>query len=127
MFKGEKNRMIETFQEIIKLLANEKSTKSQKSEEIKEEFGNFFDEFRKRAQEIVIPGPVFINKDFLDTLPSKVPNTTMGRSTKHGRTELSDNLMYSPSIYESNFEGLGDSKINVAPFTRRDYAEISDI
>lgn len=118
--------MIETFQEIIQLLASEKTSKKNRTEEIKEDFGSFFDEFRRRASEIVIPGPVHINKDFLDTLPTKVPNTTMGKS-RHGRTELSDNLMYSPSIYESNFDGLGDSKINVDPFTRRDYTDISDI
>lgn len=117
--------MIETFQEIIKLLSSENNTKKNRSEEIREDFSSFFDEFKRRADEIVIPGPVHINKDFLDTMPSKVPNTTL--RTRHGRTELSDNLMYSPSIYESNFDGLADSKINIAPFTRRDYNDISDI
>jgi hypothetical protein len=117
--------MIETFQEIIKLLASENTSKKNRTEEIREDFGSFFEEFRRRANEIVIPGPVHVNKDFLDTLPTRVPNTTM--RTRNGRTELSDNLMYSPSIYESNFDGLGDSKINIAPFTRRDYTDITDI
>ncbi len=120
--KGEKNKLIETFQSIIGKLASEKTVSHrQRSEEIKEDFSSFYGEFKRRTQE-VMSGGLAPPKDIWDSLPMKFTQTVnpIGERSKHEKTDISDNLQYSPSLMGSTYERFGESKY-VQPFTKRDY------
>ena len=99
--------MIEVLKEIIAKLTNNNHPKqSSKMEEIKSDFSEFYQNFNSRLDEIAN------NKE---NSQSHANNITLSAKSKM-RTEVSENLLYSPSNFGNSFLGeFTDSKVNFNP------------
>jgi hypothetical protein len=99
--------MIATFQQIVGLLSVSseqlKANKSpvRKSQDIKNEFSNFYNMINAKLSS---NGPTNLKASKMNGTASYLG---VSRMSRHNKTEISDNLMYSPSNFD---EELLDSK-----------------
>ena len=110
--------MIETFQQIVGILAIQKDTAKSKVKQgthsdIKQSFLDFHSEFKAKMDGInnLMQTPAVQQKPGGNF--NGAGSTAFGRS-RNNRTEISDNLMYSPSnTFVSFDEELMESKYNI--------------
>ena len=110
--------MIETFQQIVGILAIQKDSAKTKAKQgthsdIKQSFSDFHSAFKAKMDGInnLMQPPTVQHKP--ESNFNGAGSTAFGRS-RNNRTEISDNLMYSPSnTFVSFDEELMESKYNI--------------
>jgi hypothetical protein len=105
--------MIETFQEIIQLLANKQTSTTIKSDEIRNDFQNFYEEFNSRVDDISRNNLIETIQKNEKGLTIETNTTTLFNKAKQLRIDVSDNFILSPSNVGTSFlENLVESKMN---------------
>ncbi len=119
--KNQKNALIDTFQQIVSVLATEKERKSIDKKalhnQIKSDFKSFFDEMQNKIENIDSTPK---NPAKVDLKASKfhLSSSNPFGNSRNNRTEITDNLVYSPSMLANSFEDLMESKhkYSIKPF-----------